>query len=81
MGLTIVMYDGRGWERFRSPLRIGGTPGSRTLVADWPVPGGFTAHSYAVVDDAGDVVATGALLRAVDDGDTLGLPMPSISLS
>lgn len=28
MGLTLVVYDGRGWERFRSPLLIAvaGTP-------------------------------------------------------
>jgi hypothetical protein len=81
-GLTLTVYDQAGAERFRSPARVEGTAGSRALVADRPCPEGFTAYSYAVIVDAtGDVVATGGLPRVIDVGETIGLPMPSISSS
>jgi hypothetical protein len=74
-GLTLVVYDGRGWERFRSPVRIEGTPGSLTLVATRPVSEGFTALSCAVIDGSGCVISAVALRRAFEDGDTFNLPI------
>jgi hypothetical protein len=80
-GLTLVVYDERGWVRFRSPVRIEGEAESRHLVTTLTCPEGFVALSYVVIDDVEAVFATGGLGRAIDAGDTLSLPMPSISSS
>jgi hypothetical protein len=63
MGWTVVVYDVRGWERFRSPLLIAERPSSTALVTTLPFPDSFTTYSYAVIDDAGNVfgIGTGTL--------------------
>jgi hypothetical protein len=80
MVLTLVVYDERGWARFCSPLLIAvaETPRSASLVAAWPFRERFSAHSFAILDDAGDVVATGTLGSPIDEGDTRNLTISSL---